>query len=113
MMLLVVYCCSLPNAADRIDLTVITNVLPLSHLAPYFACAVCAFWWAHVLVWFVSMCWFVFCLQVDSVLSSREKYDDTTHGTLTSVKTTLMQVRLSMTATFASCLLSFPSIPGI
>lgn len=29
--------------------------------------------------------------QVDSVLSSREKYDDTTHGTLTSVKTTLMQ----------------------
>lgn len=31
-------------------------------------------------------------LKVDSVLSSREKYDDTTHGTLTSVKTTLMQV---------------------
>lgn len=28
---------------------------------------------------------------MDSVLSSREKYDDTTHGTLTSVKTTLMQ----------------------
>lgn len=25
------------------------------------------------------------------MLSSREKYDDTTHGTLTSVKTTLMQ----------------------
>lgn len=29
--------------------------------------------------------------EVDSVLSSREKYDDTPHGTLTSVKTTLMQ----------------------
>ncbi|CAM9812723.1 unnamed protein product, partial [Chrysoparadoxa australica] len=29
--------------------------------------------------------------EVDSVLSSREKYDDTTHGTLTSVKTTIMQ----------------------
>eukprot|EP00611_Tribonema_gayanum_P019554 TRINITY_DN340_c1_g1_i1.p1 TRINITY_DN340_c1_g1~~TRINITY_DN340_c1_g1_i1.p1 ORF type:complete len:585 (+),score=230.34 TRINITY_DN340_c1_g1_i1:199-1755(+) len=29
--------------------------------------------------------------EVDSVLSSRERYDDTTHGTLTSVKTTIMQ----------------------
>lgn len=37
----------------------------------------------------------LFYLQVDSVLSSREKYDDTTHGTLTSVKTTLMQVRIT------------------
>ncbi|CAM9738054.1 unnamed protein product, partial [Ectocarpus sp. 4 AP-2014] len=33
----------------------------------------------------------IFIDEVDSVLSSREKYDDTTHGTLTSVKTTLMQ----------------------
>lgn len=37
---------------------------------------------------FISL---VLSWQVDSVLSSREKYDDTTHGTLTSVKTTLMQ----------------------
>ena len=53
-------------------------------------------------------------LQVDSVLSSREKYDDTTHGTLTSVNTTLMQVRLEITiATTFACvytrrLLRFP-----
>ncbi len=33
----------------------------------------------------------VYLDEVDSVLSSREKYDDTPHGTLTSVKTTLMQ----------------------
>jgi hypothetical protein len=29
--------------------------------------------------------------EVDSVLSSREHGDDSSHGTLTSVKTTLMQ----------------------
>ncbi len=33
----------------------------------------------------------VYLDEVDSVLSSREKHDDTPHGTLTSVKTTLMQ----------------------
>ena len=34
----------------------------------------------------------VYLDEVDSVLSSRENGDDSSHGTLTSVKTTLMQV---------------------
>ena len=33
----------------------------------------------------------VYLDEVDSVLSSRENGDDSSHGTLTSVKTTLMQ----------------------
>ena len=33
----------------------------------------------------------VYLDEVDSVLSSREHGDDSSHGTLTSVKTTLMQ----------------------
>lgn len=34
----------------------------------------------------------VFLDEVDSLLSSREHSDESSHGTLTSVKTTLMQV---------------------
>jgi hypothetical protein len=49
----------------------------------------CAHVYCHVTA---VLCDLLLSQQVDSVLSSREKYDDTTHGTLTSVKTTIMQV---------------------